>query len=348
MTNRELAKKIGVSPATLSLVINNRPGISAETRVRVLAKIKELGLDSIVKTETSPAAAAADSSICFVVYKRHGNILDQSPFFLYIMESVASCAHMHGYNLLFFSIDRRSPMEGQLARLAQTGCKGAVVFATEMLEDDVPFLADLPFPSVVLDNDFPLMNMDSVAINNTLGTFQAVEHLVSMGHKSIGYLKSHVFINSFDERTTGFGEAMRHFGLRFAQEHVFELDYSEEGSYQDFKKILVSRPHLPTAFVTDDDTIASGAIKALSEIGVSVPDDISIVGFNDRPLCEQSKPRLTTVRVPKYAFGAMAIDLLIKRINDNGVRSDSIRSIKYRVGTELMIRESVSRLDTAE
>lgn len=344
MTNRELAKKIGVSPATLSLVINKKPGISDSMRSRVLAKIEEYGLTDMLRSDTE-SPATAGNNICFVVYKRHGGILDQSPFFLYIMEGVESRAHKYGYNLLFLSIDRRNPMEEQIARLMSMDCKGIVIFATEMLEDDVAFFADLPFPYVLLDNDFPRMNLDSVAINNTLGTYQAVEHLVGLGHTRIGYLKSRIFINSFGERDAGFFDVMRHFGLSLDKRNIYELDFSEEGSYQEFKRMLATSRSLPTAFVTDDDTIASGAIKALAEIGITIPDNISIVGFDDRPLCELCEPKLSSIRVPKYVFGAMAIDLLVKRIDDPCVKGDDIRSFKYRIGTELMIRSSVRRLD---
>lgn len=343
MTNRELSKQLGISPATLSLVINNKPGISVATRTRVLDQLAALGFSKLVRTAPAPQPAVPGHNICFVVYKRHGDILDRSPFFLLIMESVENCARLHGYNILFIFIDRRNPMEEQMERLRTMDCKSAVIFATEMLDDDISLFHDLPFPYVILDNDFPWANIDSVAINNTLGTFQAVEHLVQAGHRKIGYLKSKVRIRSFDERTAGFTQALAHFGLTLPPHLQFELDYSEEGSYQDFKRYLADGAELPTAFVTDDDTIAAGVIKVLTEASISVPDDISVVGFNDRPLCEISSPPLTSIRVPKYAFGSMAIELLVKRLENTEIQRDAIRSFKYRIGTEVVRRQSVKK-----
>lgn len=345
MTNRKLSKLIGVSPATLSLVINNKPGISASTRAMVLEKLEELGYRHLVKDSATPGNHL-NQNILFIVYKRHGDILDRSPFFLLIMENIETCARKYGFNLLFFFLDRRNPISEQFSRIHSMDCKGAVIFATEMLEEDIALLSNLPFPYVILDNDFPHQNHDSVAINNELGTFQAIEYLIKMGHSQIGYLKSRTRINSFKERELGFINSLRQFGLEMDPEHIFELDYSEEGSYQDFKKILTDSTKLPTAFVTDDDTIAVGAMKALLEQGLSIPKDISIIGFNDRPLCELASPPLTSIRVPKYSFGAMAIELLMQRLNDSDIHKEPSCSFKYRIGTEPVLRDSVIRLQS--
>ena len=341
MTNREIAKLLDISPATLSLIINNKPGISVSTRTDVLEKLHKLGYSDLVKKETAPPAS---DNICFVVYKRHGGILDSSPFFLLIMESIESCAHKYGYNILFNSIDKRNPIESQMRVLNSMDCRGAVIFATEMMEDDICLFSELRFPYVILDNDFPFKSLDSVAINNTLGTFQAVEHLVSMGHTKIGYLQSSIYINSFGERESGFSDALKHFGLQLNTSYIFHLDYSEEGSYRDFKQLLKSKIDLPTAFFTDDDTIAAGAMKAMSEAGISVPDDVSIIGYNDRPVCAVTSPPLSSIRVPRYSFSAMAIDLLVSRINHDRGEYDAIPSYKYRIGTELVTRASVRSL----
>lgn len=345
MTNRELAAKLGISPATLSLVINNKPGISVAMRTKVLEQLEAMGLSHLVKTGGNSANhAKALENICFVAYKRHGNILDQSPFFLLLMESIEHCAHKNGFNLLFLSIDRRNDIEAQYARFAEMDCRGAVIFATEMLDDDLKYFTELPFPCVFLDNDSMTAEFDSVAINNTAGTYQAIEHLVQMGHTEIGYLKSRIFINSFAERERGYQEALSHFGLSLQSNYIFGLDYSEDGSYYEFKNLLSKGVKLPTAFVTDVDTIAVGAMKAMQETGLSIPDDVSVVGFDDRPICSLVSPQLTTIRVPKYAFGAMAIALLVTRINDMDIKKDDIGSIKYRVGTRLVERNSVRRL----
>ena len=345
MTNREIAAQLNISPATLSLVINNKPGISAATRERVLRDIEAQGFSCLLKkvkeASKSNSQHSEQNSICFVVYKRDGKILDTHSFFLLLIESIESYAQRFGYNTLFLSIDRRNPMEPQIQRLNALDCKGAIIFATEMLDDDISYFSAVNRPYVLLDNDFPHMNVDSVAINNTLGTFQAVEYLVRMGHNRIGYLQSSNPINSFAERERGFREAMASFGLTLDPNHVFKVNYTEEGAYQDFRKYLAMHPSLPTAFFADDDTIVAGVMKALVEVGISVPHDVSLIGFNDRPDYAKSSPALTTILVPKYAFSAMAVDLLLKRIKNPGLIQEGQHSYKYRIGTELVIRSSV-------
>lgn len=346
MTNREIAAQLNISPATLSLVINNKPGLSAATRERVLMEIEAKGFSYILKKNEASAAAGTSFSeqnnICFVVYKRDGKILDTHSFFLLLIESIESYAQRFGYNTLFLSIDRRNPVEAQIQRLNAMDCKGAIIFATEMYDDDIAYFNALNRPYVLLDNDFPHLNVDSVAINNTLGTYQAVEHLVRMGHRNIGYLQSANPINSFAERERGFRNAMAEFGLNLDSANIYKLNYTEEGAYQDFREYLSMHPKMPTAFFSDDDTIVAGAIKALTEFGISVPQDISLIGFNGRPAYAKSSPALTSIFVPKYAFGAMAVDLLLKRIEASDISHDGNCSYKYRIGTELILRDSVT------
>ena len=336
MTNKEIAHRLAISPTALSLILNNKPGVSEATRERVLSLIRSMGYSNLIKKNTSQSA-----NLCFVVYKKHGEILDQHPFFLLLMESIESRALKYGYSIFLTTIDNRKPIRPQIARLNKMDARGAVVFATEMTDDDTKFFSCLNMPCVALDNDFTNFDINTVAINNQMGTFQAIMHLAENGHNHIGYLKCTTRISSFEEREKGFRDALAHFGLKMEAEYVFDLHYTEEGSYQDFKKYLKNGRRLPTAFVTDVDTIALGVMKALHEHGVNIPNDVSIVGFDDRPTCEMSKPPLSSVNVPKNSFGAEAIEALMYLIDRQEEADFSHRSIKSRIGTQLIKRSSV-------
>lgn len=345
MKQRELAARLGISPATLSLALNHKPGLSSALREQVLEGVRANGFENWIRA----LPTAAGDSIGFVCYKRHGGVLDRSPFFILLMESLEACAKRHGYNLLFTFVDRRNPLEEQIQRLRELDCRGLVVFATEMLEEDLDAIADLPYPVVLLDNDFPLSTVDTVAIDNRLATHQAISHLFENGHRRIGYLQSRVEIRSFQEREAGFREAMRHFGLELDAADVVSLDYTEENSFREFKARLTERsgtagapPDLPTAFVADDDTIAIGAMLALQDAGVSVPGTVSLVGINDRPGCATAPVPLTSIRVPKTAFGSLAVDLLVRRIRSESGGEESA-SVRCRVGTALVERASVAK-----
>ena len=346
MTYKEISQKLKISPATLSLVLNNKPGISNTTRQRVLSQIESLGLGYMIKTSSEPRG-----NLCFLIYKRNGHILDQHPFFLLIMETLEGQAHENGYNILISNIDARNPVPMQIARINEMEIAGTIVFATEMEEEDLTYLQELKRPFVVMDNNFSLSNVNSVAINNEMGTFQAVEHLVRLGHQRIGYLRCTDRISSFVEREIGYSNALCRFGLTLNPLDILDARYSEEGSYLDFKQLFSQPREIPRAFVSDDDTIVSGFVRALNDKGVRVPQDISIVGFNDRPSCELFLPPLTSVDVPKHSFGAEAVDLLTQLINRHkvsGPRNRYGRALKTRICTQLIERQSTRRLSPGE
>jgi LacI family transcriptional regulator len=338
MTNKEIAHKLAISPTALSLVLNNKPGVSDATRERVISELHAMGFSHVIKKN-----AKQSTNLCFVIYKKHGEILDQHPFFLLLSESIENSALRYGYSIFLMTIDNRKPIQPQIARLNKMDARGAVIFATEMSEEDTAFFSHLNMPCIALDNDFTYSDINTVAINNQMGTFQAITHLVENGHNQIGYLKCATRISSFQEREKGFEDALAHFGLQMDSEYVFNTRYTEEGSYQDFKKYLGNGRKLPTAFVTDVDTIALGVMKAMHEHGILVPKDVSIVGFDDRPACEISTPPLTSVNVPKNSFGAEAIKALMRLIDRQEEADPKSRSIKSRIGTQLIKRSSVKK-----
>lgn len=339
MTYKEIAKQLNISPASLSLILNNKPGVSDSTRTAILAQIKEMGLEHLIKK--APTAVAANN-LCFLIYKRHGEILDLHPFFLLLMENIETQARNFGYNILLCTIDKRKPIKPQIIHLNELDIKGIILFGTEMQDDDMEAFSTLSVPFVVMDNDLTRLSCNTISINNQMGTYQAIEHLVHLNHKRIGYLKSRVRINSFKERHQGYQNALIHFGLHFAEEDILTVSYTEEGSYRDMLHYLATTPNLalPSAFVCDDDTIAIGVMRALKEQGYHIPNDVSIIGFNDRPSCEDTVPSLTSVNVSKYALAKETVDELIRLIQTQENITAETRSRKIRIGTRLIVRES--------
>lgn len=337
MTNREIAKKLNISPAAFSLIINHKPGVSEETRKNVLNELRETGYGHLIKT----IPAVVSNNLSFIIYKRHGKVLDIHPFFLLLMENIEAHAKKYGYNILLCTVDKRRPMEEQIRHLCEQGSRGAIIFATEMQPEDMEPFFKLPFPVVALDNDFTTLSCNAISINNQMGTYQAVEHLTERGVSRIGYLKGKIRISSFRERERGYEDALEHFQKKFLPKDVIELDYSEEGSYRDMCRYLKENSNLPEGFVCDDDTIAVGAMRALGEAGYKVPEDISVVGFNDRPACEVTVPPLTSVNVSKHVFSAEAVDELIRLIENEKQELPKMRSRKIRIGTRLVKRGSV-------
>lgn len=343
MTNKELAKMLNVSEATFSLIINNRPGISEKTRSRVINELNALGYGSLIKSASSVKTKTefnqSAKNIGFIVYKKHGEVVSDSPFFLLLLENIDRYVHSCGYNLLVRMISANSDIEQQIEDLNGANLSGIIIFATEMIAEDMLYFKSFSKSIVILDNDFTHLDYDSVVINNNLGTHQAIKYLFNLGHRKIGYLQSKTLINSFIERGMGYKQAMKTFGLELDKKHHFKLSYAEDKSYQEFCEIIENTNEYPTAFVSDDDTITFGAIRAVREKAPHLLDQISFMGFNDRPICELSVPKITSIVVPKDTFGVITARTLIERLED--LTHLNIHDFnKVSVGVHLVVRES--------
>lgn len=330
MKAKDIASLLGVSPSTVSLVINNKPGVGDAMRTKIIRKIKELGCEYLLKD--SPVN---NKNIGFVVYKRYGNIINEMPFFSYILENINNRIKEYGYTLLFVHINKEMSVKEQKKELLSANCEGHIVFATEMLSDDLDAFYESKLPFVILDNFFLDRDADCVSVNNKQGIYKAVKYLVDKGHTSIGYIRSKIFINSFKERFNAYLECLNSFGLEKKDDYIATIQYSKQGSYEDMKKYIESTKNFPTAFVADNDLLAFEAIKAFKEKGYSIPEDFSIVGFDDRPLCSMSDPEITTLAIPKDTFGSSAVDILINKLN-----KPRNHYFNLRVGTVLVERGS--------
>jgi len=189
---------------------------------------------------------------------------------------------------------------------------------------------------LLLDSYFKSENLDTVIINNIEGVYKATCYLAELGHIDIGYLHSSVRINNFDQRMVGFKKAINHKGLKLNKNFIFCLESTIDGSYKNMFNILENKPELPTALFADNDIIAFGAIKAMKEFGIKIPQDVSVVGFDDMPFCEMIDPPLTTVMVYKQRMGMIALKRLVERIDEAPAET-----IKIEVNTTLIERKSV-------
>lgn len=334
---KDIAEKIGVSTATVSLVINGKPGISDKMRTRVIRQMNELGYGYLLENKEENA----QKRIGFVIYKVRGELLGMNSFFPLILDGIELTARQNGYSLQIINIEKNQA-EQQMHFIKEAGCAGYVIFATEMHEDDINLFEKLGIPFVIFDNYFIDKRIDSVKVNNEQGTYLAVKFLYEMGHRKIGYLDSGLSINSFQERRECALKAMNFFGIEKPEEKVYTIGYPNENAEEGMKKLLIKckKETLPTAFLTDNDLVAIGAMRALQEAGYSVPGDISVIGFDDRPICTLVTPKLTTMQLPRSRFGADAVKTLIDSIKER-----TVSSVKIEIDVNLVERESVKNLN---
>lgn len=329
---KDIAKMLGVSSATVSMVLNNRTGISEERRKQVIDKIKELNCEHLLKNIND-----AKKNIGFVVYKRHGDIIGESPFFTLLIQSVSSRLRTLNFNLIFIHLDVDN-YKNQIEEIKNTDCYGLIIFAAEAFYEDLEIFKNIGLPFVILDNNFIEEDCDTVCINNQSGVYKSVKYLYELGHRKIGYIKSKTVITSFTERINTFYKVMANLSLKVFESGIFSLRYSEIGAYEDMKSILSKNKLIPTALIADNDLLAYAAMCAIQESGYNVPKDVSIIGFDDRPICVNTSPKMTTISVPKDIFGIAAVDLLVNKIE----KGSQYYRLKIEVGTDLIIRESTA------
>lgn len=328
---KQISEITGFSPATISNALNHKKGVNRNTANTIFQVAKEIGYISENKI----------SKIKLVIYKRNGLIIDDSPFFSVLLKGVENECTASGYELVMCNLDRDAPdYKEQVAAIMSDASTGDILLGTELLDDEYPIFMNGSCPMVLLDSWSSNFPMNAVLINNADSAVNAVQYLIHRGHRKIGYLRGRFRIKAFTSRSTGYSRALMKNGIPMDNEYVFTVSTTMDGAYRDMRDYLEKKPAMPTAFFADDDMIALGCIKAFEEYGYRVPEDISVIGFDDLPFCEISTPRLTTIKVSKYEMGQMAVRRLIELIKDGNNKIHT----KTQVCTELIERDSVADL----
>lgn len=339
LKSKDIAEILNISPAAVSLAINNKPGVSNETRNKVNSLIEEYYRTGRLTVIEEDEKTTPRNSLVLVIHKKQKGMIIPSQFFLQIIENIQSGAMDGGYNLeiLYYNpnVDNKTYIDG----LNDDRIDGVLLFATEMSYEDLEIYLDVKKPMVVLDSRFAIEGLDMVTLNNRHGLMRAVKHAYACGHREIGYLKSKIEINNFQDRFEGYLQGLKAVGLPFNQDFVFHVDPMMEDAYQDFLKIL-EKPDikLPSILVTELDYIIIGALRALKEKGYRVPEQISLIGFDDYEVCTQMDPPITTIKVDQ-CIGTVAINRLMEKI-DKGTPY----VLNIEVDTKLVERSTVKMI----
>ncbi len=327
---RKLSEMTGYSPATISNALNHKKGVNAETAQEIFRIAKETGY----------ITEEAVHKIKLVIFKKNGLIIDDSPFFQHIINGFEQECRNHGYEMVICNLDQRDKDYAEQVRTlinaANTAC---VLLGTEMAKGDLEVFEHAKCTLILLDYFDDSMNFNSVGINNFDSAYMATQYLLDNGHSKIGYLRGSYRIKSFKERFQGYRAALKQSNAEYNEKYLFTLSTTLNGAYHDMLKYLEESRELPTAFFADNDMIALGAMKALQEKNIRIPDQVSVMGFDDLSYSEISSPRLTTIRVPSYDMGR----LVVQRIADiMEKRQDCI--VKLQVCTTFVERETVKKI----
>lgn len=329
MTIRELAKLLEVSPATVSLVLNGREGVKAETRKRVMDAAREHGYHH------APKKAKKTEKILLLKYHDSGMLVEENQGFVsMIIDAVENKLNLEGYRMHMITL--KSDFADGIGAIDYEQYIGVIVIGSELRQKMYPLLERIPLPFVVVDNTIPNFPYSSVCMNNHENVCLALEHCRECGHRKIGYFRSRRDFENFRARNRAFKSCVTELGMEFAPEDEFRLSPNLIGAYQDLKEILKGDPRLPSCFFADNDTIALGAIKALKEKGYKIPQDISVIGFDDIAYASISSPALTTIRVQRDIIGRQAVSQLLGLIDD-----PRLMPVKAHVTGSVVKRKSI-------
>ena len=335
-TVKDVAKLAGVSATTVSLVLNGKSGISQETRTRVMQAAKTLKY-----SQRSARTAKGDAlgTLRFLKIAKHGHTVnrDHNTFISDYIDGMSREASASGYKLEIVSFEGE-PAEAIVSSLAGTSVDGLIVLGTELTEQDIKILQTLPTPLVVIDSFFDVLECNFVNMNNKDAVYKIIAYFVECGFRNIGFIASNVQTVNFQLRKEAFVEGMKAFGLNFSTRDIVTVDSTYDGAYQDMLSKLNNGLVIPECYFCTNDIITYGCIKALREFNVHIPQDISVIGFDNLPMSATMEPPLTTIDVSKTKIGYLAIRLLDELINAD----DKQPAVKILVGANLIVRDSVA------
>ena len=334
MTIREIAAQAGVSPAAVSLVINNKKGVSDETRKRIFAVMEESGYSPSVRRKS-----VRPLRIVVLKYRVHGIAFEENQGFIAsIVDRIESECRHYGYDLMMYNCEPDTATAA-IRDMMNAAPDGVILIATELPKEDTPLLDLIDVPLVVLDQNLYHPKADCVVMDNANLMASLVQYLYSCGHRDIGYFKFSRAVRNCDERYDGYLAELEQLGL-VAPEPIL-LKPTVDGAFEDLARMIRNGEYIPHgAVVCDNDTIAIGAIKAIREAGYSIPEDISIIGFDDIPFSATTMPALTTMRISRSAMGEMAVSILRRRM-----RHPDYPCMKLLLGGKLIIRNSTRILE---
>lgn len=293
-TINEVAKRAGVSKATVSRVLNNRP-VSSETQAKVLKAMREL--------KYQPNAQARGLSL------RQAKIIGliapdlRGDFYGPVILGIEEVLQRNDFNLI---VSRAQSKEYRLAKMLKEKKVDGLIIATprRIGEKGILALKKDNFPVVVIDGNVG-EQVSSVEVDSYQGAFQATEHLIKLGHTRIGVISSPYGFKESRDRLRGYQDALKQYGLAYEEGLVREGDYTMASGEREIDQFLAFESR-PTAIFAFNDLMAIGVIHGLFKKGLSVPKDMAVVGFDDSEVAKVFYPPLTTVRQPIKEMGAVA------------------------------------------
>ncbi len=330
-TIRDIAYKANVSVSTVSKALNLRTDVSNETRQKILEIAQELNYDLSKMRKQNSLNRTKNIGVIFC---REEKPLSINPFYSRVLEGIEGELALHNYNLVLNLLPNKAdiPLPNMIKEKKVDGVILVGVFSKNFIEK----MRKIEGPVVLIDPKIYVENITQVLIDNEHGAFTATQYLIQQGHRRIGFISGQLERLSFYQRLTGYKKALEYHNIPF-EKSLVQAGYLEEG-YGHTKKLLeLSQP--PTAIFSANDINAIYGYRAVKEAGLQIPEDLSMIGFDDIELAKMASPQLTTIRVYKEEMGSIAVRLLLQQL-----QGELMKPVTTIVPTKLIERNSVKSI----
>ena len=332
VTIYDIAKKANVSISTVSRVFNGNAVVNKNTKKRVQKIIQEM--DYIPNAIARSLVSQSSKTIGLIVSDV------TNPFFTDVIDGIDNILSEQGFTILMCDTRYSPERENRyISQMLEKRVDGIIIFSAYASDTSLIAKTKSIIPLVSVQSTFN--GVDCINTTDEQGAFEAVDYLIKLGHRKIGFLVYGYDNSTISERMKGYLKAHKHNGLNVNHGYIITARYTANGGYYMTKELLEKCPEVTAIFAYNDVT-ALGAYMAIREKEMKIPEDISIIGYDDIGTASLVKPRLTTVAQPFYEIGKSAAELLLKRIKEDQKYTPQT----ILLPTKLIVRESAGRLQT--
>lgn len=330
LTLEVIAKLAGVSRSTVSRVLNGDKGVREVTRLRVQEVINSLNFQPNIAARS---LAAGRTGIIGLVIPAGVATLFTDPYFPQLIQGISAACNAHDYSVMLWVVEPAYEPRA-IRQILHSGLLDGVIVSSMLIDDPiVQSLHDSNMPFMLIGRH-PILDVNYLDIDNISGGYEATSYLLHCGCKRVATITGPQNMIAGLDRYSGYCRAINSHGLNLDDNLVIEGDFTEAGGYACMKKLI---PYHPDGIFVASDIMAIGALRALRENHIQVPDDVALVGFDDAPIASLSNPPLTTMRQSTYTMGFKTLETLLEIIINPSQQTHHVI-----LDSELVVRQSVS------
>ncbi|AHI55530.1 LacI family DNA-binding transcriptional regulator [Listeria ivanovii] len=336
MKLEDIARLANVSKSAVSLALNGKTGVSEETRLHILKIVEE---NNYIPLRNTNKKRQKKSVIRFIACKSPDLITDQYqtlPFFSELLSYLSAEITSYPYELIISTFDATTILEELAEAEKEQTSAGLILLGTNLGAEEISRVQQVYPKIVILDTHHPHIPANFVSINNFLGGYTAADYLLQLSHKKIGYVMGLPRIKNFEERKSGFFTRLKEAEITISKQHIFHLPAMQIQEDPSVKEAIAQLPELPSAIFCENDYMAISMIKMLQSQSIKVPEQISVLGFDNINESKVITPELTTVHVKKRDIAEQTLALLSKQIKADA----KFETRQIQVNTSLIERTS--------